>query len=84
MDFDFFLFEIVDGKIQGDESINRYFNPSVSIGADFKPIDRLSIYASYSVGLNNMIKSEYSTMEGLTIKMSKAVIQLGIGIKLGK
>jgi hypothetical protein len=85
LDFDFLILELVDGEAQNDKSISRYFNPSLNVGAEFNPVDRFRIYASYSAGLNNMVASDYRDIGGgATVKMKKAVIQLGISFKLSK
>ncbi len=79
LNFDIWLFEMSDGDfVFKDESMSRWFNPSLSLGAEYKLQNRLSIFANYNIGLNNMITSDYSKYDDVSIKMKKTIIEAGL------
>jgi type II secretory pathway pseudopilin PulG len=81
LNLDFWLCYMYEWEFEfEDESMNRWFNPSLSIGTEYRLSNKISIYGSYLHGLTNMIKSEYSQYDDYSFTEKKSIIQLGLKI----
>lgn len=83
LNFDFWIFEMNDWEFEfEDESMNRWFNPALSLGAEYKLLKNASIYLSYNPYLGNMLSSDFRGTENYRIRMKRNLFQLGINFDL--
>ena len=79
LNLDFWVCYIFDGELEfKDESMNRWLNPSLSIGTEYRLSKKVSIYGSYLQGLTNMITSDYNHYDNYSISEKKSIFQFGL------
>lgn len=81
LNLDFWVCYMYDWEFEfEDESMNRWLNPSLSIGTEYRLSNKISIYGSFLQGLTNMIKSEYSQYDDYSFSEKKSIFQIGLKI----